>query len=52
MLQDAATMVVQEVKEEKVATNIDAAEPAIPAKRHRLARWDTQSKQASSPDFD
>ena len=51
MLQDAATIVGQEVKEEveEVATNTDAVEPAIPptAKRRRLARWETQREQAA-----
>ncbi|CAK9001381.1 unnamed protein product [Durusdinium trenchii] len=51
MLQDAATIVGQEVKQEveEVVTNTDAVEPAIPptAKRRRLARWETQRKQAA-----
>ena len=51
MLQDAATIVGQEVKEEveEVATNTDAVEPAIPptAKRRRQARWETQRKLAA-----
>ena len=50
-MQDAATIVGQEVREEveEVATNTDAVKPAIPptAKRRRLARWDIQREQAA-----